>query len=95
MARRAGVNEHRARSAHPARAACFMRPLSAPVALDRMRILLCARYAVLLGASVSAGAHVDVVVWVPEAVQKHPILELWKEQDIDQLPSDILCHVTC
>ena len=64
------------------------------MALDCMRILLCARYAVLLGAPISAGAHVDVIVWVPEAIQDHSIFELWKQHNNDQLPRDVICQVT-
>ena len=71
-----------------------MRLLGALMTLDRARILLCARDVVLLGAPVSAGAHVDIVVWVPEAIQDHPIFELQIQHDINQLPNDIIRHVT-
>ena len=94
IARPASRCEQRACSAHPARETCFMRLLSTPVALNCMRILLCARYAVLLGAPVCAGTHVDVIVWVPEAIHDHSIFKLWRQHDINQLPSDIIRHVT-
>lgn len=60
------------------------------MALECMRVLLCARYAVFLGAPVSAGTHVDVIVWVPEAIQYHAIFELWTQYNIKELPCDVI-----
>ena len=73
---------------HPAREACFVRPLSALVALYRMSVLLCTRDAVFLGTPVSAAAHVDIIVRVPEAIQDHSICKLWTQYNLSQLPSD-------
>ena len=75
--------------AHPARETCFVRAQSALVTLDCMSVLLCARDAMVLGTPISAGAHVDIIVRVPKAVQNHPISKLWAEHGLSQLLSDM------
>jgi len=63
-------------TAYPAGEARFMRPLSALMALHCMGILLRTRDAVFLGAHISACAHVNIVVRVPETIQNHAICKL-------------------
>ena len=53
-----------------------MRPVSALMALHCMGILLRTRDAVFLGAHISACAHVNIVVRVPETIQNHTICKL-------------------
>src|SRR5450759_3930177 len=54
----------------------LVRAARALVALERVRVLRLARERVLRRAELRAGAHVDVLVWVPEAVRDHRVEKL-------------------